>query len=202
MFSNKKESFLFAHSAKVLLFTLAMAAMIRFLFLSAYSIQTTAMLPNLAPGEFVLGWKTFVPKRGDVVMLGCPGNEASMCVKRIIGLPGDRVEIIKQRLLINDVPADYEKLPVDGTELVLMERWETLGWPITVDAQTPVNMAPVVVPPDHVFLLNDRRSDPVDSRQWGPIPTSRLEAQAWRIWMSIDWKRNRVKWSRLLQKVD
>ena len=58
------------------------------------------------------------------------------------------------------------------------------------------------MPPEHVFLLNDRRADAADSRAWGTIPILQLEARAWRIWMSVDWVRNRVNWRRLLARSD
>jgi type IV secretory pathway protease TraF len=66
----------------------------------------------------------------------------------------------------------------------------------------PSEMAPVVVPPDQVFLLNDHRSDLSDSRQWGPISKFQMEAKAWRIWLSIDWEKNRLRWRRLFGHVD
>lgn len=201
MFSSKRQSFLLAYSAKILLFTLAMALLLRVLFVSAFSIQTEAMLPTLRPGEFILAWKTFVPHRGDVVILNCP-DSANSCIKRVVGLPGDRIEIDKQRLIINARPAEYEKLPSEGADVNLMERWQDNSWQISIDSSMPAEMAPVVVPPDHVFLLNDHRSDASDSRQWGPVSTAQMEAKAWRIWMSIDWRKNKLNWRRLLGHID
>jgi|GEM_PF-3985653 len=202
MFSNsKRKNFLFAYSAKILLFTLAMALLLRALFVSAFSIQTEAMLPTLKSGDFILAWKTFVPHRGDVVILNCP-ESGNSCVKRVVGLPGDKIEIAKQRLIINARPAEYEKLASDGADVNLVEHWQENSWLVSVDASAQADMAAVEVPPDHLFLLNDHRSDASDSRQWGPVSTAQMEAKAWRIWMSVDWTKNKLNWRRLFGHID
>jgi len=201
MFSNRRQSFLFAYSTKVLLVVLTMALLIRALFVSAFVIQTEAMIPTLEAGDFILAWKTFDPHRGDIVILNCPDNGNS-CIKRVVGLPGDRVEIHKQRLIVNAHPAEYEKMASDGADVNLIERWQDNSWLISIDSGMPSEMAPVVVPPDQLFLLNDHRSDLSDSRQWGPVSKFQLEAKAWRIWLSIDWTKNRLNWRRLLGHID
>ena len=201
MFLNRRKAFLFAYSAKVLLFVLAMALLVRALFVSGFSIQTEAMSPTLQAGDFILAWKTFDPQRGDVVILSCPDN-GNTCIKRVVGLPGDRIEIRKQRLIVNARPADYEKQPSDGVDVNLVEKSQDNSWLISVDSSMPSETVPVVVPPDHLFLLNDHRSDLSDSRQWGPVSKFQMEAKAWRIWLSIDWEKSKLNWRRLLAHID
>lgn len=201
MFSSRRRNFLFAYSAKVLLFVLALSLLVRFLFVSAFSIQTEAMSPTLEAGDFILAWKTFDPQRGDIVIFNCP-DSGNACIKRVVGLPGDRVEIRKQRLIVNAHVAEYEKKPSEGADVDLIEHWQDNSWTISVDSSMPSEMEPVVVPPEHFFLLNDHRNDVSDSRQWGPISKYQMEAKAWRIWMSIDWAKNHLNWRRLFRRID
>ena len=201
MFSSKRESFLFANSAKTILFTICLAIVLRALVISSYVIQTDAMSPAVLRGEFILAWKAFEPRRGDVVLLNCPDAENGVCIKRVVALPGDRVEIAKQRLILNAHPSEYERLPSEDGTLLLREKSSAGSWAITIDAKTPASMDPLVVPPEQVFLLNDRRDDPSDSRKWGPVPVRQLEARAWRVWMSVNWAKSRVNWHRLLAPI-
>jgi signal peptidase I len=200
MFWNKQQSFLLEYSFKVLLFTLALALMVRLVFVSSFAIQTNSMSPTLKSGDFLLALKTFTPRRGDVVLLPCQDNELNTCVKRVVAIGGDRVEISKQRLSVNAIPAVYEK--AEAGDGVLTEKWGDRSWSIEISSETPEEMAPAVVPPNQVFLLNDQRSDGSDSRQWGPIPLARLEARAWLIWLSIDWSKNSVNWYRMRPSID
>ena len=136
------------------------------------------------------------------MLLACPETEAGH-LHQAGGWPaGDRVEIAKQRLIVNGTEAHYEKSTTQDTTVVLREVSAAGDWPIAVDSHTPDIMEPVVVPPGQVFLLNDKRSDASDSRKWGPIPVLQLEARAWRIWMSVDWSKNRLNWARLLRRID
>lgn len=159
------------------------------------------MEPAVVPGDFVVAIKLFQPKRGDVVLLPCPDNDTRTCIRRIVGLEGDRIEIVKQRLFLNDAQAEYDKSNVVAGSAILLERSFGRDWDIIIDPETPTDFAPTVVPPGHVFLLNDRRSDASDSRTWGVVSVTAIEARAWFIWLSIDWARNRVNWNRILQGV-
>ena len=202
MFSSRRHSFLFANSAKTILFTVCLAIVLRALVISSYVVETDAMTPSVRPGEFLLAWRRFEPRRGDVVLLPCPETENGTCIKRVVAVAGDRVEILKQRLIVNAEPAEYEPVNTENNTVVLKEKTADGSRLILVDSKTPAEMSPIVVPPDQVFLLNDRRSDSADSRNWGAVPASQLEARAWRIWLSLDWIKNRLNWGRLLQRID
>ena len=65
MFSSRRQNFLFANSAKTILFTICLAIGLRMLVISSYVVQTNAMSPTVDRGEFLLAWKAFAPKRGD-----------------------------------------------------------------------------------------------------------------------------------------
>ena len=110
-----------------------------------------SMQPNLYRGYRVMAEKVSYhlhpPHRGDVVIVDRPGNEVSL-IKRVVALPGETVEVRDGHTFINGQPIE--------------EPWVTnFGGP---------SCPPMVVPPDHVFILGDNRSNSRDSRAIGPVP--------------------------------
>lgn len=97
------------------------------------------------------------PRRGDIVVLKLPEHESELLIKRVIALPGERVEIREG------------KVYVDGT--VLPEPYLTQN--------TPGHMAPEVVPPFHVFVMGDNRGASNDSRSFGMVPLDHIVGKAW-----------------------
>jgi signal peptidase I len=123
-------------------------------------IRTASMAPTLVAGQHVVadkvtrrhgGWE-----RGDVVAFR-RGSNGDMLVKRIVGLPGEVVELRDGRLFL------------DGKPLT-----ETYADPQLIDS---VYFGPVRVPEAHVFLLGDNRADSEDSRAFGAVPTESLRAR-------------------------
>ena len=205
------------------------AVLLRFFVVSAYRIPTGAMLPTLATGDFVLVWKLPFgvrlpwsdkknlpgrpPQRGEVVVFRYPAGSASHFVKRIVALPGDRLEIRDRRLYVNNVAARYEEseqkaLLAEGADFYRTLKEELLGSQRDIlirRGASDSRFGPMVVPPDHVFVLADNRDSSDDSRYWGPIPFSDIEGQVAVVWISLDWGQElsipRVRWSRVLQPV-
>src|SRR6185312_10917564 len=98
------------------------------------------------------------------VALRCPRVHETLCLKRIVGLPGDRIDFEGGHLVLNGEPARYLPAGPFATESVLGHGWAI--WP----EGAPLGLAaPVVVPPRTVFLLNDKRADHDDSRTWGTV---------------------------------
>ena len=101
------------------------------------------------------------PVRGEVVVFRSPRDQDRDFVKRVIGLPGETVEIVNGTVYVN------------GLELV--EPY--------LDGKDNTTMAPVEVEPGTVFVLGDNRGASNDSRSWGPVPTENLIGRAWmRFW--------------------
>jgi signal peptidase I len=137
---------------------------------------STASLPafvNLPSTNRVLG---ALPKRGDVVVFRWPGDPSQVWVKRVIGLPGDRIALWGGRVFINGQAAALKadgtgRLENDDGSQVSAHRFiETLpggrAHPIfkLVAAEPLDNMREVTVPPDHLFVMGDNRDNSADSR--------------------------------------
>ncbi len=132
-----------------------------------YRIESHSMEPNFYEGEFVLvsklAYKLGEPQRGNVVVFQNPNNPAEDYIKRVIGLPGDTVEVIGDTILINgeELPQPYDhNANPEGTYF-----------------------GPLVVPDGTIFVMGDNRPRSSDSRAIGPIDESLLRGQAWlRVW--------------------
>jgi signal peptidase I len=178
---------------EALLAAVVVALFLRTFIVGFYRVPTESMMPTLLPGDFIVAFKTSygvplpfsnerlgarVPDRGDVVVFQLSDDDA-MFIKRVVGVPGDRVEIRNGALFINEVSTSIPTSPRDDW---LFED-ETTGTSThrvmrRKSSEEPDFLAPIVVPPGQVFLLGDLRSDSFDSRHWGPIPISRIHARA------------------------
>jgi len=137
------------------------------------------------------------PQRGDVVTLSSPAGGTRL-IKRIVGLPGDRVEMRDDQLILNGEPVAYRDAQKHGETL-------TQGW--VVDAvratenlggrehtvqflpglQARRNFAEITVPAGQYFLLGDNRDNSEDSRFIGTVPREKLIGRAHHVLVSADW---------------
>jgi signal peptidase I len=134
-----------------------------------YRIESHSMLPNFHEGQFILvnklAFKLGEPVRGEVVVFHNPSNTDEDYIKRVIGLPGDSVEVREQTVYINGeaLPQPYQTNPLPA------------GY----------QYGPAVVPPDHLFVMGDNRPNSRDSRypEVGPVPENLVVGKAWlRVW--------------------
>ncbi len=129
-------------------------------------ITGSGMAPTLVSGQRVLAsratYALFPPQRGDVVALANPLNPDGVIVLRVIGLPGERVDLRGQQVMINGQPLAEDYL---GNPLVL-------GSNLTGTLQT-------TLPPNQYFLLGDNRLSMNDSRTWGPIAGDDILGRVW-----------------------
>lgn len=157
-----------ARGLRILLETIAPAMMVA-LAINLFVAQATrvhgqSMEPTLHSEQRVvvekLSYNNWLhlrsPKRGDVVVLRINGMD-ELLIKRVIGLPGDQVEIRDGHVWINHQPLDepYVVFPADG------------------------DYGPIDVPPLHLFVLGDNRNFSNDSRTFGPIPMKDVIGRAW-----------------------
>ncbi len=207
---RKQANFLLRYALQSFAVILILAVLVRTFLFSSYVMSGWSMLPSIWPGDFLIAgkWNLTSIHRGDVVILHCPHVKDRICLKRVVGLAGDRIEFKGGLLVVNGQPAIYQPVSNDvQLEMVAGESW--LIWPAPFTGQTEPDGEPVIVPPHSLYLLNDKRSDPEDSRTWGPVKSELLEARALRVWLSLDWYEGdevrswpRVRWPRMLRSID
>jgi signal peptidase I len=139
------------------------------------------------------------PQRGDIVTFPSPQDER-LFIKRVIGLPGDLVEMRDNRLIVNGAPAAYEPLPApqeafrhlgdgDAAYQLLVERLDSGAHVIMLDPRRRdayQSFAPVRVPPGQYLVLGDNRDASGDSRVIGFIARERMTGRARAIAFSLD----------------
>ncbi len=139
-------------------------------------VPSESMAPTLQAGDRVLTNKfvyDFVdPERGDLVVFESVGqsNEEEEVVKRVVGLPGDEIRVERGLLLVNGV---LQHEPYAARE-------ERPAFPKLPNTDT---FGPITVPPDHLFVMGDNRTNSYDSRFFGPVPTQNLLGEVYlRFW--------------------
>jgi signal peptidase I len=182
-----------------------------------YSHFSLPFSPPLFPGRIWSG----EPARGDVVVFRLPKDDSIDYIKRVIGLPGDHIQMIKGVLYINEQPVQRERIEdfvetdAEGTT-TRAKRWrETLPNGVTyttlnlIDNGFYSNTQVYEVPPGHFFMMGDNRDNSQDSRvmsQVGYVPLENLVGRAELIFFSVlegdhAWEVWRwpwsVRWSRL-----
>jgi signal peptidase I len=140
------------------------------------------------------------PRRGDIAVFYSPHDETRL-VKRVIGLPGDVIELRNEQLIINGTPVAYAALdPEISDQLPEMERrrcvFATEQLPDRAHAVMAIPQAPakrtfgpVRVPEDAYFMMGDNRDDSFDSRYFGVVERRRIVGKATSVVLSVDKKR-------------
>lgn len=128
------------------------------------------------------------PARGDVVVLISP-HDGRLLLKRVVGIPGDRIEMRANRLVVNGVDANYaETGRPDGDSNVIRE---TVGArthfiELAPDPSSASTFGPVTVPADRYLMMGDNRDNSFDSRFFGLVPRSEILGQVTRVVASVD----------------
>ncbi len=123
-------------------------------------VEFNSMYPNFHNGDYIivnrLAYRWAEPQRGDVVVFPYPNDPDEDYIKRVIGLPGERIAIYAGKVYINGQALE---------EIYVSE-------PIRLD------MSERIVPPDHVYVIGDNRNASSDSREWGALPISDIIGKA------------------------
>ena len=190
-----------------ILIAIFLALLVRTYLVTGYKVPTSSMAPTLLPGDFIFAFKppagfkipltstkiaVQVPERGDLMVFTFPDQPRTNYVKRVVGLPGDKVQMFEGRLSINDVPLEYRRLndPVYEQYDVWEEKdGERRREILRMRDRKGKDFGPLTVPPGEVFVLGDHRDTSDDSRYWGTVPLNRLEGRVVLIWLSLDWER-------------
>jgi signal peptidase I len=133
------------------------------------TIAGQAMAPTLRDRDRVLvdtlAYREQPPQRGDIVMLLYPPNPSRLFIKRVIGQPGERLEIRDGRVYVNGELDEEPHVPPESRS---RERW-----------------GPDVIPDDHYFVMGDLRRNSSDSRHWGFVPARNIVGRVTLRWWPL-----------------
>ena len=241
---KKEESLL--DTIKTVFWAIVIAMSIRTFLFEPYKIPSGSMYPTLEVGDFLFiskytygyskhsfpfSFPTFkgriwqdLPKRGDVVVFKYPGDNKTDYIKRIVGLPGDKIQVIDGRLHINGEPTKREKigtytideyviLPVNFTEYkeTMPEGKSYNILELSDNIRLVDNTVEFVIPENNYFMMGDNRDNSNDSRRdVGFVPLENIEGKARFLFYSIDdsivWYNpiswiKAIRWKRLFNKI-
>ncbi len=127
-----------------------------------FIVEGSSMEPNFHTGQMLivskLAYKLSTPQRGDVIVFQYPGNPVDDYIKRVIGIPGDTVDLQEGRVSINGNVISEPYLAPDASD-TLRGKW--------------------TVPPDSYFVMGDNRLHSSDSRSWGMLSKEFIIGKAW-----------------------
>jgi len=171
------------------LVAILLALVIRTFVVQAFKIPSGSMLPTLQIGDHLLVnkfiyWFTDT-QRGDIIVFKFPQDEGRDFIKRVIALPGDKVEVRGKQVYVNDKPVQ-ESYAVH------------LDPSMQENPHSPRdNFSPVKVPAGQLFMMGDNRDYSMDSRFWGFLDIKKIKGKAFIIYWSWDRERFRPRWGRI-----
>ncbi len=181
---------------------------VRWALFEPFVIPSASMVPNLLVHDHILVLKSSMglrlpfsdhwlfhwaqPKRGDVIVFKYPENPNVYYIKRLIGLPGDKVEVEKGRIIVNGIPWENSSAtPQNDDEAGFNYFTENSGGEAHrirfYENEAPSgNKTTYEVPSEHFFFMGDNRDQSSDGRVWGFVPEHYLVGHAWMIWLSCE----------------
>lgn len=200
--------------------------LLRSFLVEPFKIPSGSMIPTLRVGDFILVNKfTYgiripvlnrkvieiaAPQRGDVMVFRYPVDPSLDYIKRVVGLPGDRVEYRGKRLWINGRPVPLRQIDdylsrermqysrryletLDGVEHEILVEEDAPSLPPPAGAFTHTGNChynteglACTVPPGHYFVMGDNRDNSSDSRAWGFVPEGNIVGKAFFIWLNFN----------------
>ena len=161
--------------AEALIVAVLLALAIRAFVVQAFVIPSGSMLPTLRIGDYLLVNKfvyLFRPiRRGDIIVFKFPQDETRDFIKRVVGLPGETLEIRDRQVFIDGKP--------------LHEPYAVYSEPPLLGSPVPYHLGPMVIPPGHLFMMGDNRDNSLDSRSWGLLEESKVVGEASIVYFSI-----------------
>lgn len=186
---------------EAIIIALLLAFFIRTFVVQAFKIPSGSMIPTLLIGDHILVNKfgygvknplngaTWVavgdPQRHDVIVFKYPQNPSQDFIKRVVGVAGDRVEIVEKKVFVNG------ELLVEPNAVNMDPEYK----------EARDKMEPITVPPGSVFVLGDNRDNSHDGRFWGFVDLKDVRGKAFMLYWSWDSENFTVRWERLGQLI-
>jgi len=204
---------------------IALVFILRSFLFEPFKIPSSSMVPTLQIGDLILVNKfTYgirlpvvnkkiidvnTPQRGDVMVFKYPKDTSLDYIKRVVGVPGDRVEYRNKKLSINGKDVSYKQLPdyLDEEHLTYSKQFEEnltgVSHRILNDDRAPAYVPNpdafprkelcsynsegfiCTVPAGHYFMMGDNRDNSLDSRYWGFVPDEYIVGKAFFVWMNL-----------------
>lgn len=180
---------------KALIIAGLIAIVVRTWIVEPYRIPSGSMEDTLLIGDFLFVNKFYYkfhdPQRFDIVVFKFPKDRKTNFVKRVIGLPGEVIEIREGKTYVNGKPLD---------EPFLKEPMRMSYFP------------PTYIPPNNYFVMGDNRNNSYDSRAWGFVPRELIRGRPLFIYFSWGWNRgspyfifdirHNIRWKRLFRRIE
>lgn len=188
--------------------TIVIAVFVITFIVQAFQIPSESMEDTLLIGDYLLVdkahfgpagmWRRLLPystiKRGDIIVFRYPIHPSQHFVKRVIGVPGDRVKLVKKHVFVNgnEIPEDYvvykrhdhdnfrDNFPASGSLSPSIDaRWYLELRRLTENGQ-------LIVPQGSYFVMGDNREESLDSRYWGFVPQENVVGRPLLIYWSVE----------------
>jgi signal peptidase I len=185
--------------AESIIIALVLALMIRSFVVQAFKIPSGSMEDTLLIGDHILvnkmayglqapfsGMKLGFfgllsdPQRGDIIVFPFPRDPSRDFIKRVVGLPGERIEVRNHRVYVNGEVLKEPYVKLDERAAMQTSRYSHWG--------------PEVVPPGKLFVLGDNRDNSADGRDWGFLDSNKVKGRAFIIYWSWDGIPPKVMW--------
>ena len=214
MVGKRGKKSVFREYLEAIVIAVLLALFIRTFVVQAFKIPSGSMLPTLQIGDhllvskFLYGIKlpfkgtVLVPfkkiDQGDVVVFRFPKDRSVDYIKRVIGTPGDTVEIRDKKVIVNGKPIVDPHAHISSTTIL-----DTKSSPRD-------NMGPILVPEDRIFVMGDNRDNSYDSRFWGFVDQKDVLGKAFILYWSWDIKKplfslqrlTSIRWGRLANLIE
>lgn len=212
-----------------IVFCLAAVILVRSFLVEPFKIPSSSMVPTLRIGDHIFVTKfrfglfvpftkneflrTGDPKRGDVIVFLYPVDESVHFIKRVVGVPGDKVEFRGKDVFINGELVAKERvtdlseiervtgMTDPGGEIYKEKLGESVHYVRYLDrSEGYTRNSEAEVPADSFFVAGDNRDDSKDSRVWGMVPRANIKGRAEMVWLSLandGGMRQKIRWGRL-----
>lgn len=199
---------------RTFLIPIVLVMAVRWLLFEPYTIPSGSMIPNLLIHDYIfvnklmygvrwpfskkwiVQWST--PKRGEIIVFRYPENEAQFFIKRVVGLPGDKIEVRGAQVLINGQLFEQTAYSEVDPAMPALEEGDESSRFIENNGQRQYvvqfreetremgDYEETEVPAGHLFVMGDHRDESSDSRRWGFVPIENLMGEAQFIWLSCE----------------